>query len=152
MATFPTNFRSDTARIHRDHQALVPQLVELDSALDELAGSAQVFANLYSAEKVCRCGRFLAEALPEHFSREEQSLFTTVAEVSPELDEFAREMRRQHDQLRQLLSDFSRAVQALEGGDDLAASVDLVKEKGKLLAREMSEHIALEENQLGGFL
>ncbi len=150
MATFPRSFGADSARIHRDHQALVGELNTLDGALDELAGGTGVFANLHSAETICRCGQRLAEVLPEHFSREETTLLETVAQISPELAEFTREIRQQHEELRQRVAEFSRALKELEAGSEKA--IDAVREAGKALAREMTRHIALEENQLGGFL
>lgn len=152
MATLTPAFRSDTAKVHCEHQALINELTELDSALDELVCYSEVYANLATARQVCACGRHLAELLPQHFGREEDTVFTTVARVSPELAEFAAEMRHQHDQLRARLAAFSRAVEQLEVAEDIADAVCSVKEQGKLLACELTRHVVLEENQLGGFL
>lgn len=152
MATFPASFPADSEKVHCEHQALITELGELDAALDELICDSQVFADLAPARKVCACGRHLADTLPEHFRREEAAILNPVARVSPELAEFTQEMRRQHQALRARLADFCRALEALEAAQDLDQAVAYVKQQGKQLAREMSNHIALEENQLGGFL
>ncbi|MBZ5648377.1 MAG: hemerythrin domain-containing protein [Acidobacteriia bacterium] len=152
MATFPITFRSDSNRIHCDHRVLINELIELDGALDALGGDSGVLADRAPAAKVRRCSRHLAEALPDHFRHEEATVLDTVARVSPELAEFARQMRHEHDQLRRRLLEFCHAAQELEAGHDIAGSVEAVKESGKQLARDMTSHIALEEQQLDGFL
>jgi hemerythrin-like domain-containing protein len=150
MATFPSNFRTDSRQIHADHQALATELLHLDSALDQLGEG--VLSQLDTAEDVARCGHRLAELLPEHFRREETLLFGTVAQVSPELREFSREMRHQHDLLRQRLIEFHNALEQMSHGKDVGTAVEHVRETGRLLAKEMSEHMAVEEDQLDGFL
>lgn len=152
MATFTPAFRTDTKKVHFEHQALITELTELDAALDELVCYSEVYANLATAQQVCRCGRHLAEVLPAHFGREEATVLTTVARVSPELAAFAIEMKHQHDQLRARLISFCRAVEQLEAAQDLDEAICNVKEQGKALARELTNHVVLEENQLGGFL
>ncbi len=150
MATFPTTFRSDSGRIHRDHQALLNEFLELDGALDALGGDASAFANPDPAATVRRYSRHLAQVLPGHFQHEEHTVLETVARISPELAQFSSAMRRAHDALRRRLLEFCHAAQELENGYE--ASVAAVKESGKRLAREMAAHIALEEDQLDGFL
>lgn len=152
MASFTPAFHTASHKVHCEHQELINQLAELDAALDELVCYSEVFANLASAGQVCRCGRRLAELLPEHFGREESTVLTTVAQVSPELADFAREMRCQHDQLRLRLSNFCRAVEQLESGQDLDDCICRLKQDGKMLASELTSHVALEESQLQGFL
>lgn len=152
MATFPTTFCSDSSRMHRDHQALRDELRELDAALDGLGSDSGAFANPDPVAAVRRCSRHLAEVLPGHFRREEDTVLDTVARISPELAEFSRQMRQAHDALRLRLLEFCHAAQDLEAGLGLTASVVAVKRSGKLLAREMASHIALEEDQLDGFL
>lgn len=79
-------------------------------------------------------------------------MLETVAGISPELAEFSRQMRQAHDALRRRLLEFCHAAQELETGYDADASVAAVQESGKLFIREMAAHIALEEDQLDGFL
>lgn len=150
MASFPSSFRADSRQIHNDHQALATELLHLDAALDHLEDG--VLEQLHTTEDVVRCGHRLAELLPEHFRREESLLFGPVAQVSPELREFAREMRRQHDLLRQQLIHFHDALEQLNRGNDINGAIERVRDTGRRLAQEMSEHMAVEEEQLDGFL
>ncbi len=150
MASFPSSFRADSRQIHADHQALATELLHLDTALDHLEDG--VLEQLHTTDDVVRCGHRLAELLPEHFRREETLLFGPVAQVSPELREFSREMRHQHDLLRQQLIEFHSALEQLNHGRDAAAAIDRVRQTGRRLAHEMSEHMAVEEQQLDGFL
>lgn len=147
MASLSIDFRIASEKIHGEHQALIEELRELDGALDELASAPDLAA---TAQQVCRCGKTLFDLLPGHFTREETTVLATVARVSPELAEFAREMRRQHDRLRFRLDEFCRAVEATERGGDHA--IEQLCERGKLLARELVDHVMLEEEELGGFL
>ena len=152
MATFTPAFHNASHRVHGEHQLLLNELTELNIALDELVCYSEVYADLAAAQRVCRCGHHLAELLPEHFVREESTVLATIAKVSPELREFAREMVLQHQQLRRRLDSFSSALADLERAEDIDAAVFRVKEEGKRLARELTDHIVLEENELDGFL
>ena len=152
MATFPVSFRSDSDRIHRDHQALFAELASFEQALEDVGSGGEVFANLYGTERIGHHGRRLATLLPEHFQREERTLLPTIAHVSPELEEFAGEVRREHHQLRDRLIEFCSVLERLESGDDFAETVTALKKAGRTLAHDLNAHIALEETQLGGFL
>ena len=151
MASFTPGFRSVSSRIHTDHETLINELNELDGALDDLADCSALFAYRAAAERVCRCGQRLSQIVPEHFFREETLLLDTVAKVSPELAEFAREMRTQHVTLRGRLSEFCAAVQNLESPADRAQAVNAATESGRTLASELSSHVVLEESELDGF-
>ena len=152
MATFPVTFRSDSDRIRCEHQALVAELTCFQQALDDVSSAGEIFSNLYGAERIGHHGRRLATLLPEHFQREEASLLPTIAHVSPELEEFAGEVRREHKQLRERLVEFCNVLERLEAGDDVANTVIALKKSGRDLAHDLNAHIALEESQLGGFL
>jgi len=152
MATFTPGFRSVSRQIHSDHESLIDELNELEGALDDLAGSSALFAYRAAAECVARCGQRLSQMLPEHFMREETLLFDIVAKVSPELMDFAREMRSQHQALRGHLGRFCTAVQQLDEPPDRALAVNAATESGRTLATELREHVLLEESELTGFL
>ncbi len=159
MGTFPASFRSASQKVHDDHESLVSELAELEAALDELAHPA-------GAERICRRLRLLTQAVPAHFATEEVELLDVVAKVSPELKDFAGEMKRQHQSICALLLDFRLAaenlrqhnspVQGVEGqghnASKIEAAIVRLKEIGKSLAQELSNHVALEEDQLAGFL
>ncbi len=146
MATVPATFRADSQRIQRDNQALKQKLVDLDAVLEQVAGEDR------RADELSHLAGALVALLPKHFRQEESALLAPVAKVSPELADFVHEMCRQHERLRARLAEFCRALDALDTGADPAAAARAVKTKGKLFAREMAEHIALEEHQLDGFL
>jgi len=152
MATFSQAFRSVSNRVHNDHEAIINELTELDTALDDLAGCSARFAYRAAMERVSRCGQRLSQMLPEHFVREETSLLDTVAKVSPELSDFAREMRGQHHTLRGRLGEFCIAVQKLENDTNRTQAVSDVNECGKTFASELRAHVLLEESELDGFL
>ncbi len=152
MATFPITFRSDSSRIHRDHYALRDELLVLEAALDGLGADAGIHTGPLPSTTVRGCCRHLAEVLPGHFRHEETTMLETVAGISPELAEFSRQMRQAHEALRRRLLEFCHAAQELETGYDADASVAAVKQSGKRFVAEMTAHIALEEDQLDGFL
>jgi iron-sulfur cluster repair protein YtfE (RIC family) len=151
MATFPNTFRSDSARIHGEHQELLAQLTELDAALEAL-GPSTLSADPLGAGRLRRSVTDLEQLLPGHFRREEATLLDAVAPVSPELAEFARQMRHEHQRFTARLREFAVAVADLEAGNHGGASVRKVREAGELLAHDLAAHIALEESQLDGFL
>ena len=95
MAALAPSFWTESKVVHNEHQALIEDLNELDYALDGLECYSEVFANFATAGQVLACGGRVAKLLPEHFSHEEQTVLAGVAKVSPELAEFAGEMRAQ---------------------------------------------------------
>jgi len=151
MATFPITFRSDSASIHDEHQRLLMALSELASALEAM-GPSSLSVDPLGAGRVRRSAGRLQDLLPSHFRHEETVLFDAVAPVSPELTEFARQMRREHGQFTARLTEFVAAVARLESGDGGGRSFAGVKEEGELLSHDIAAHIALEEQQLDGFL
>lgn len=151
MATFPTTFRSDSERIHSEHRQLLALLAELAAALEAM-GPSTLSVDPLGTGRVRRSAIRLQDFLPAHFRREEATLFDAVAPVSPELAEFARQMRREHQQFSARVAGFTRAVAEFEGGDHGGGSVTALKEAGEILAQELASHIALEEQQLDGFL
>lgn len=151
MATFPASFRNHSAAIHGEHQQLLARLAELAAALEAM-GPSTVSVDPSGAGRVRRCVAALQELLPAHFQHEETALLAAVAPVSPELAEFARQMRQQHRHFVTRLNDFMTAVVAVESGDGGGRSLLSLKEEGELLAHDIAAHIALEEQQLDGFL
>ena len=152
MASLSTAFCVESEKVHCDHRVLLEQLAELQWALDNLECYSEVYANLATAARVKELGRKLLAELPEHFTREERSLLATVAKISPELSEFAEEMKLEHIDLRAQLAAFQVGLEELESGEDVADAVCRVKEMGTDFALSLSAHVALEERQLSGFL
>ena len=152
MAALAPSFWTESKTVHNEHQALLEDLNELDYALNGLECYSEVFANFATAGKVLECGGRVAKLLPAHFVHEEETVLAGVAKISPELAEFAGEMRAQHQRLRDELADFCRALEHLRAGDDPGESLCEVKERGKAFTAEMRNHVALEEQRLKGFL
>ena len=152
MATLTPAFHTESQQIHGDHTLLIRELRALDLALDRLENHSEVFGNLATAKEVQFLGKALASELPDHFRREERTILTTVSKVSPQLAEFAREMERQHEGLRARLNTFCVALEELEAANDLDGAIADLKKTGKVLTCELGRHIALEEEELAGFL
>jgi hemerythrin-like domain-containing protein len=152
VATLQPKFSADAKKIHTEHQSLLDDLVQLDRALDSVDCYSEVFANLAAVGEVTYFSRRLAEQLPEHFTREEETVLVPVAQVSPELGDLVQELKREHEELRGRLAVFALAMQELESADDLYDAIWQVKELGKELTREISRHVSLEERELAGFL
>src|SRR5574341_48600 len=152
MAALASGFWAESKAVHSEHQALLEDLNELDFALDGLECYSEVFANLATAGQVLACGGRVAQLLPAHFGHEEETVLSGVAKISPDLAEFAAEMRAQHDHLRTRLTDFCLALDHLRAGDDLSETLYELKERGKAFTSEMRSHVALEEQRLKGFL
>ena len=151
MAALAPSFWTESKTVHNEHQALLEDLNELDHALDSLECYSEVFANFATAGQVLACGNRVAKLLPEHFGHEEETVLTGVAKISPELAEFAGEMRVQHGHLRARLADFCRALEHLQAGDDPGESLWEVKDRGKTFTCELRSHVELEEQRLKGF-
>ncbi len=151
MATFPHSFRSDSARIHGEHRELLVQLADFLSALEAL-GPSTLSVDPLGAGRLRRSASRLEAFLPAHFRREEATLLDAVAPVSPELAEFARQMRQEHQHFTLRMDAFAASLAQLESGNHGGAALRKVQETGEVLAHDLAEHVALEENQLDGFL
>lgn len=152
MATLTPTFQAESARIHEEHHAFVDELTELERQLDHLDCDAQGLVDLNTAVAVTERGWKIVRELPEHCLREEAQLLDPVSEVSAELAEFTRQMRREHHALLAHLETFRCALDDLENSPDLPAAVHGVKTAGGRLARHLRRHIETEENELSGFL
>lgn len=152
MPTLTPVFHTESQHVHADHTLMLRELRALDLALDRLECRSEVFANLATAKEVQFLGKALAAELPDHFQREERTLLNTVAKVSPQLEQFAHEMCRQHEDLRIRLDSFCSALEQLETAQDLDMAIGGLKKAGKALTTELGRHIALEEEELAGFL
>jgi hypothetical protein len=140
-------FRSDSQLIHHEHRALSSELAALEFALDSLICYSEVFTNLAATERVYRCGCHLARTLPVHFENEEATVLAEIGRLSPELNEFSEEMKRQHRELRQQLTRFCLLVDQVEGSSDIEGAVSEVKEHGLQFARALAAHMDAEERK-----
>lgn len=152
MATLTTAFRTETERVHREHQILDQVLHKLDAALERLVCYSEVFADLASAEQVRCYGLQLAEHFPGHCQREEAAVLDPVSQISSELGQFCREMKNEHAELLAQLGTFRAALEAFDSAEDLSETICHLKQKGKELTSNLRRHVSREEHELSGFL
>jgi hypothetical protein len=152
MSRLSTAFRNDTEINHHEHEFLMQQLAALDSALDELVCYAEVFADLGSAARVCRCGRELALALPRHFAHEEAAILEPVSKLNSELAVFTEEMKRQHRVFQAQFEALRQVMDGLEDAPDLEAAICALKEKGQEFTHGLASHMGAEERRLNRLL
>jgi hypothetical protein len=140
--------RTDSESNHFEHLTLMQHLQELEAALAGLVCYAEVYANLGSAEKICRCGKELRETVPSHFAHEEQAVLDAVALLGPQWAAFAREMKGQHLQLQGKLDSFCGAIERLQTSEDLENAICQLKQRGEEFADQMLSHMVAEERKL----
>lgn len=149
MPEMTAAFRNESELIHHEHQALSSELAALECALDSLIGCSEAFTNLAATERVYRCGRHLAHTLPEHFDNEEATVLAEIAQLSPEMAEFAREMKRQHSALRQKLTGVCLLIDQVQSNCDTELAVSELKQCGLEFARTLAAHMEAEERKFG---
>ena len=147
MASLDPNFHQETLSIHQEHEELLAQLKRLDEALDQIVCYSEIFTDLATANQLVSEGRWVAEWLPKHYAHEEKTVLETIAQMSPELESFAREMKRQHNEIRFRLERFREHLEHLSENRDLEAAVLELKADGKDLTRLMRLHMAVEEKK-----
>jgi Hemerythrin HHE cation binding domain len=150
MASVDPNFHQQTANIHREHEELIAHLDMLDAALEQIVSYAEIFSDLATANQAASNGRWIAEWLPKHHANEETTVLEAIAKISPELTSFAREMQRQHNEMRIRLEAFRDHLDHLGQNQDLDAAVAELKREGKDLTRMMRLHMNAEEKKLAG--
>ena len=147
MSSLDPTFHLETISIHREHEELVAQLDQLDAALEQISCFAEIFTDLATANQAISRGKWLAEWLPKHYDREETTVLATLAKMSPELSSFAREMKRQHKEMRVRLESFREHLEHLHESRDLENAVNELKQEGSHLTRMMRLHLAAEEKK-----
>jgi len=152
MATLSKTFHRESERVHQDHYHLTEELRSMGMALEHLTADLNDPTNLAAAKGIQMFAKQMADELPGHFRHEEREVLTIVSEVSPELDFLAREIRRQHEALDGQLIAFCRSIDELGTTGDVAATVEKIRKAGRTFIRDLNEHIALEEQELRGFL
>ena len=150
MASLDPTFHQETVSIHQEHEELITQLDKLDSALEQIVCYAEIFTDLATANQATSSGKWIAEWLPKHYAHEETTVLETIAKMSPELASFAREMKRQHNEMRVRLESFRDHLAQLDETGDLEAAVAALKREGKDLTRVMRLHMAVEEKKFAG--
>ena len=150
MASLDPNFHQETVRIHREHEELLAQLDRLDAALDQIVCFSEIFSDLATANQATSSGKWIAEWLPKHHAHEETNVMATIAKMTPELASFAREMKRQHAEMRVRLERLRDHIAHLGENHDLEAAVAELKREGKDFSRMVRLHIAAEDSEFSG--
>jgi len=147
MASLDPTFHLERFNIHREHEELIAQLDQLDAALDQLFCFAEIFTDLATANQATASGKWLCEWLPTHYAHEETTVLATMAQMGPELASFAREMMRQHNEMRVRLESFREHLARLHDSRDLENAVHELKQEGSHLTRMIRLHLAAEEKK-----
>jgi hypothetical protein len=147
MTSLDPDFQQETNALHREHEELMAQLDELDAALEQIVCYTEVLTDLAMANQATASGQWMAEWLPKHHAREETTVLETIARMSPELASFAREMKRQHYEMRVRLENFRDHIAHVGEQRDLEAAVADLKSEGKDLTRMIRLHMAAEEKK-----
>jgi Hemerythrin HHE cation binding domain len=147
MASLDPKFHKETVSIHKEHEELMAQLDQLDAALEQMACYAEVFTDLATANQAMSSSKWMAEWLPRHYAREETTVLETIARMSPELASFAREMKRQHNEMRVRLESFRDRIEHLSRTSEMENAVNQLKKDGTDLTRMMRLHMASEEKK-----
>ena len=152
MAVLNPVFQVEAERIHNDHQEMLRELATLNLALGHMGTGSKDMTDLHCVVKARAITLSLTRQLPEHCMREENILYGTIAEVSPELAIFVEEMKREHITLFAMLNSFCVALDELANASDLQAAVLNLRELGMDVSRALRHHITAEEHELQGFL
>jgi hypothetical protein len=147
MASLDPNFHQETTSLHSEHEDLLKRLDQLDTALEQIVCYSEIFTDLATANQAMSQGKWIAEWLPKHYAHEETTVLEMIARMSPELASFAREMKRQHGELRVRLENFRDHISHVGEQRDLEAAVAELKREGKDLTRMMRLHVAVEERK-----
>jgi len=150
MASLDGNFHNEAVSLQQEHAELMAQLDQLDAALEKIVCYSEVLADLATANQAMTSGAWMAEWLPKHHAHEETTVLETIAKMGPEMASFAREMKRQHNEMRLRLETFREHIAHFSEERDLQQAVAELKREGKDLTRMMRLHIAVEEKKWAG--
>jgi len=150
MASVDSSYHQHTTSIHQEHKELAAQLEKLDAALDKMVSFSEVFTDLATANQAASQCKWLTEWLPKHYQHEETTVLATIAQMSPELASFAREMKRQHKEMRLRLENLREMLNHLHDSADFESAVNATKRAGTDWTRAMRRHMTAEEKKFAG--
>jgi iron-sulfur cluster repair protein YtfE (RIC family) len=145
-AVLTSHLHKETEEIHWEHEHLMDELTDLDSALDEIDFDSAPVPRLAGVEDASRIVRDLLAELPQHFANEEATVLPAIATVNPILSAFSSEMTRQHHEIWKALNLVAAELRHLKSSDDLAE--DIVRVQGHIdkLCRALITHMKAEEH------
>ena len=142
MASPDPNFHEAAVSIQHEHEELMAQLDRLDSALEQIVCYSEVFSDLATANQAMGSGKWIAEWLPKHYAHEETTVLLTFARMGPELASFAREMQRQHGEIRVRLENLRDHLAHLNENHNLEAAVAELKQEAAETSRDAWGHLS----------
>jgi Hemerythrin HHE cation binding domain len=150
MASLDPNFHLEAVNIHREHEELLAQLDRMDAALEQIFSYSEIFCDLATANQAIGSGQWLAEWLPRYYAHEETTVLEAIARMTPELASFARDMQRQHAEMRARLENLRDHLAHLGENLDLDAAVEELKREGHNFTRMLRLQLAAEDDKLTG--
>jgi hypothetical protein len=150
MGSLDPEFHQQAVSIHREHEELTAQLNQMDTALEQIVCYSEILTDLATTNRATASGKWMAEWLPKHYAHEETTVLETIARMSPELASFAREMKRQHNEMRVRLETLRDHIAHVSEKGDLEAAVAELKQEGKDFTRMLRLHMAVEERKFAG--
>jgi hypothetical protein len=139
--------RMEQEHIQSDHRDMLALLADMDRALESLVCYSEVFADLKGVSLVAQTGRDLATRLGEHFAEEEPKMLDAIAKLGPEFAAFSAEMKRQHGEFAERISDLCNVSRQFETVADLEESISSLKRQVQSLAHAMMVHMAAEDRK-----
>ena len=118
------------------------------AALARTAGERTDALESEIVDACSRVERYFTEALPLHVRDEEESLVPRLRGHSPELDRALGAMTEEHASHEQLLRNLLRASSNVRRDPAAAAARGELVAAAEQVARELGEHLALEEKDI----
>ncbi|MGA3211422.1 MAG: hemerythrin domain-containing protein [Terriglobales bacterium] len=151
MASVHQSFAKVSRKVHEEHIELLQRLSELDHALDSLVCYAEVYADLAGVQVVHDAANWLSEKLPAHFRLEEEGILASISHQGSRGAAFAREMKRQHNEIRTRLAAFRALADAFAESADLQQSLIQLQTQGRAFADFAAAHMGTEERKYAAF-
>jgi len=140
---------TQSAIIHCEHQVLMRQVQNLDTALDRLVCHAEGLTDLGNACEVYRWTNRIRLSFPEHVRHEERSLLDMKADEGGDWRAFAGRIVRQHAILQKELNQFWEVLDGLSHRTaDLEGSISEIRTLGHRFVRHLIRHMSAEEHVL----
>jgi hemerythrin len=144
-AVITSDLHSEAEEIHWEHEHLMDELADLDSALDEIDFDSAPVPNLDGVDDANRIVRDLLAELPLHFVNEEATVLPAIASLNPTLSAFSSEMAWQHHEIWKALNLLSAELRHLASSTDLAEDIARVQSHIEKLCRALRIHMKSEE-------
>ncbi len=144
-ALISSDLHNQAEEIHWEHEHLIDELADLDSAFDDIDFDSAPVPNLDGVDDANRIVRDLLAELPLHFVNEESTVLPAIASVNPALSAFSSEMARQHDEIWKALNVVAGELRHLSSSTDLAEDIVKVRAHVERLCRELAVHMKSEE-------